>query len=204
MGRPSAPLLSVDKIADAAVRLIDQGGPFTVQAVARQLHVSAPSLYNHVQGRDHILELVRARLASRAGLAAAEASDWEEAVELFVRAHRRLFAGHPRLIPLLVGQTIRDPGVLQACAHLARVLERAGFARDELLTVISVLDAFALGSALDSAAPAEVWRSDDEDFAALLAETAAPRAEAALDAGIAILLDGLRARLRTDQEPSSD
>ncbi len=85
-----------------------------------------------------------------------------------------------------------------------RRLSAAGFARDELLTVISVLDAFALGSALDSAAPAEVWHSDDEDFAALLAETAAPRAEAALDAGIAILLDGLRARLRTDQEPISD
>ncbi len=199
MGRPSAPLLSVEKIANAAVRLIDKGDPFTVSAVARELNVSAPSLYDHVQGRDHILELVRAELARRAGLAAGDGAGWEEAVESFVRAHRRLFAGHPRLIPLLVGQTIRDPGVLEAYGHLARVLSGAGFPRQELLTVISVLDAFALGSAIDAAAPADVWSSDDDDFAALVAESAnaAPRAEAALDLGIAILLDGLRARLRS-------
>jgi hypothetical protein len=63
-----------------------------------------------------------------------------------------------------------------------------------------VLDSYALGSALDLAAPDEVWRVGDGDTPALdAALRAAPqgraRADAAFDLGLDALLTGMHARL---------
>ena len=65
MARPHRPVLTAEIIADAAIELIDSGEPFGVNALARALGVKPPSLYNHVQGLEAIIELVRGRLADR-------------------------------------------------------------------------------------------------------------------------------------------
>ena len=62
MPRPRTPLLSTDRIADAAMELVDDGAPFGVNAIARRLGVTPSSLYNHVRGRDEIVELMSGRL----------------------------------------------------------------------------------------------------------------------------------------------
>jgi len=70
----------------------------------------------------------------------------------------------------------------------------------EVVLWIGVLDAYALGSALDLVAPDEVWRVEREDLPALRAAIgAAPtgrlRADEAFDLGLGALLAGLRQRL---------
>ena len=52
MGRPRTPLLSADRIADAALELVNTTGGFTMPALAARLGVRPSSLYNHVAGRD--------------------------------------------------------------------------------------------------------------------------------------------------------
>ena len=61
MGRPPKPLLSTDRIASAAMELVSATGGFTMPNLARKLQVSPSSLYNHVTGRDQIVELLRER-----------------------------------------------------------------------------------------------------------------------------------------------
>ena len=59
MGRPPVPLLSTDRIASAAMDLVESTGGFTIPELARRLEVSPSSLYNHVSGRAQVVELLR-------------------------------------------------------------------------------------------------------------------------------------------------
>ena len=109
MPRPKTRLLSTELIADAAIELVDSGEPFGVNALARRLGVTPSSLYNHVDGKDAIVELMRGRLSERY-LVAAKEGDWADVVVGTVRTLHRLYADHPLIVPLLVGKTITVKG----------------------------------------------------------------------------------------------
>jgi AcrR family transcriptional regulator len=198
VARPKTPLLSAERIADAAMDLVDAGEPFGVNAIARRLGVTPSSLYNHVAGRDEIIELMRGRLVERY-TPDGRSSSWDEVVADMMRAQRRMYAEHPFLVPLIVGKTITEPGVLASYDRLAVALAGAGFPDDEVVVVISILDAFAIGFGLDLAAPDEVWQPDDEQSPTARAIAAGPRGEARSDRafglGLELLLDALRLRL---------
>ena len=70
-----------------------------------------------------------------------------------------------------------------------------------------MLDNFVLGSALDAAAPDEVWRSHPANTPALTAALSASptgkqRADAAFLLGTDALVTGMRARLRNAPDPT--
>ncbi|MET4156773.1 TetR/AcrR family transcriptional regulator C-terminal domain-containing protein [Agromyces sp. PvR057] len=198
MARPKVPLLSVDRIADAALELVDSGAPFGVNALARKLGVTPSSLYNHVDGRDGIIELMRGRFAAEAG-AQLHDGPWDEIVAETLRAQRRMYARHPNLVPLIVGKTITDPFVIASYDHLASTLVAAGFPDDEVLGVIALLDAFAIGFGLDLASPHDIWQPDGETqtLGRLIAD--APhgdeRSDRAFELGLDLLVESLRGRL---------
>jgi AcrR family transcriptional regulator len=191
-------MLSADRIADAAMDLVESGDAFGVNAIARRLGVTASSLYNHVSGRDEIIELMRGRLVERY-TPQGGASSWDEVVADTMRSQRRMYAEHPFLVPLIVGKTITEPGVLASYDRLAVALAGAGFPDDEVVVVISMLDAFAIGFGLDLAAPDDVWQPDDETSPLARAIAAGPRgvprSDRAFELGLDLLLDALRLRL---------
>ncbi|MFF1571123.1 TetR/AcrR family transcriptional regulator [Leifsonia sp. NPDC058292] len=199
MPRPSSPILNPERIADAAIDLVDAGKPFGVNAVARALGVTPSSLYNHVEGKDAIVELMRGRLAERAAIVVPDGLSWDAVVEYVVREQRAMFAAHPLVLPLLVGKPVTDAGVLGYYDALAAALLSAGFADEDVLVVIAVLDAFALGSGLDLSAPNEVWRAAPNTALGRLVakgEAGAERSDRAFDLGVELLLASLRARAR--------
>lgn len=198
MPRPSSPILSADGIADAAIALVDAGKAFGVNALARELGVTPSSLYNHVEGRDAIVELMRGRLAVRAAISVPEGLAWDAVVAYVVRSQRAMFAEHPLVLPLLVGKPVTDVTVLGYYEALAEALLSAGFPDDEVLVIVAVLDAFALGSGLDLSAPPEVWQAEPGSALGRLVAGGEPgqvRADRAFDLGVDLLLASLRARL---------
>lgn len=197
MGRPPTPLLSTDRIAAAAMELVSATGGFTIPELARKLQVSPSSLYNHVSGRDQIVELLRERAMSEVTLPE-DSPDrpWADVVADILRSYRRSFARYPRLIPLLTAYPVNSSHAIQMYNVLAATLKRAGFDATDMLRVITVMDCFVLGSALDVAAPEEPWHSGDEvgaEFAAALATGVGKedRADDAFEFGLAVLLRGL-------------
>ena len=205
MPRPTSPILSADRIADAAIDLVDAGKPFGVNALARQLGVTPSSLYNHVEGRDAIVELMRGRLAVRSAIEVPDGLAWHEVVEYVVRAQRSMFAEHPLVLPLLVGKPVTDVTVLGYYEALAEALLSAGFPDDDVLVIVAVLDAFALGSGLDLSAPPEVWKADPGSALGRLVaggERGSIRADRAFHLGVELLLTSLRARLAEMAEPA--
>lgn len=198
MARPKVPLLSEQRIADAAIELVDSGEGFGVNALARRLGVTPSSLYNHVDGRDGIIELMRGRLGERY-LPEPPTGAWDEVVVNTLRGMRTLYAEHPAVVPLLVGKTITDDTVIGAYDALATALLEGGFPDDEVLAVVAVLDSFALGFGLDLASPDEIWQPQGEtrSLGRLVAdaERGTPRSDRAFELGLELLVDSLRLRL---------
>lgn len=197
MARPRKPLLSTQLIADAAMELIESGARFGVNALARRLGVNPSSLYHHVAGREEIIELVRGRLAEKYTLAGQDES-WLDFVEVAVRQQRHMYAEHPLLIPLIVKTTITDAATIHWYDTLATRLAAAGIPEDELLAIVAVVDALAIGFGLDLAGPDVVWQPETETETLARAVAAAPhgheRADQAFEIGLSMLLTGLRTR----------
>lgn len=202
MVRPKVPVLSKDVIADAAVELIDSGAGFGVNALARKLGVTPSSLYNHVEGRDAIIELVRGRLGRRY-LPREPQGTWDEVVVQIMRGIRRLCAAHPAAVVLISGKTITDDAVIGTYDDLATALVDGGFPEAEILPIVAVLDAFSLGFGLDLASPDEIWqpRGETRNLGRLVesAELGGPRSDHAFELGLGLLIDSLRLRLERVQ-----
>lgn len=197
MGRPPVPLLSMDLIATAALDLVNTTGGFTIPELARRLKVSPSSLYNHVSGREQIVELLRERAMSDVELPDISGDrPWTDVVADIMRSYRRSYARYPRLIPLLTAHAVNSSHAFTMYNALATTLSWAGFDAADTLRIITMFDCFVLGSALDLAAPDEPWESAAEvgpELAAALA-TGAPkpaRADDAFEYGLAVLLRGL-------------
>ncbi len=200
MSRPSTPLLSPVIIGEAGLALSAAGEPFGVNAIARRLGVRPSSLYNHVDGMDGIVELMRGRLVEDYRVEP-QGESWDEYLLALLREQRRMYADHPQLVPLLVGKTITHPAVIAAYDDVATVLVDGGFPEGDVLSVIGVLDAFAIGFGLDLASPDEVWRPEEETrtLGRILenGERGATRSDRAFELGARLLIDSLRARFRS-------
>jgi AcrR family transcriptional regulator len=177
--------------------LVNSTGGFTIPELARRLKVSPSSLYNHVSGRAQVVELLRELAMSEVDLSVADPKQhWTDTVADIMRSYRRNYARYPRLIPLLTGHAVNSSQALTMYNALAATLTRAGFTPADTLRVITLMDCFVLGSALDLAAPVQPWESGAEvgpELADALA-TGGPkpaRADDAFEFGLAVLLRGL-------------
>ncbi|MCW4355445.1 TetR/AcrR family transcriptional regulator C-terminal domain-containing protein [Hoyosella sp. YIM 151337] len=198
MGRPPRRLLTADWIADEALKMVDESGDFTMPGIAGRLKVRPSSLYNHVSGRSEIIELLRARMMAQIDVEQVRerAAEWPELVLGIAREYRRSYAQHPRLIPLLTATTVQTEVAFGMYNALADAFTDAGFAPAEVLHAITSVDSYVLGSALDVAAPEEVWATPPEAGEAMRAAVSAAgtmigRADAAFEFGLQALVRGL-------------
>ncbi|SLK15557.1 TetR/AcrR family transcriptional regulator [Arthrobacter sp. P2b] len=198
MPRPRSPLLSVDAIVGAALSLVDATGDFSFPKVARELGVSQASLYNYIDNREHIIELMRGRVFSARDPLDTQYLPWDEALRILAHKYRDCLVDHPRLVPLLVTQTVQDLGVMRIYEDMAIVLGKAGLATPAIVPAITALDYLVLGSALELTAPDVVWSPPPGQFPALsgaIADLGSPaeRSDTAFSFGLETLLAGIRA-----------
>lgn len=194
MGRPGKALLSREVIARAALDLVDEHGPagLTMRALAERLGVKAASLYNHVAGKDELLdalaELVNAEIdhgplrpgaGGRSGDAGAAASeqDWRAGVAEYARGYRRVFLRHPNTIALLARRRVEAERQLLGYDALLAALRRAGLDPADAAEAAAALDYLVLGAALETftegfARPAEEYRRQYPDLAEALSASA--------------------------------
>lgn len=193
--RPATPKLSVDKITRAALALVDARGEFTLGEVAAALSVRPSSLYNHIAGKTEIIEAMRALIFAETP-PAPTLPTWHETLRALLRRYRDAFARHPRLIPMLTAHTVSSPDVVHMYDDIATVLHTAGIPPTQLLDVITVLDSFVIGSALDIAAPDQVWDPTQARNPILVTAIEAagqgrPRADRAFELGLDLILSAV-------------
>jgi TetR/AcrR family transcriptional regulator, tetracycline repressor protein len=198
-GRPLKPLITREATAAHAITIIDREGldALSVQAVARAMGVTAPSLYYHFKDKDELLALVAFELLKQMGEGAHLDAPWEERIiELSVNT-RRVILRHASAAPLLLRFF---PRKLMLGAY-ERTLKDCPYPRQAHTAVLEAVEKLTYGSSLFGAAAAThhipVMPTFDAERFPLLA--------AALDAGpkddevlfietLQALLDGFRKR----------
>nr|WP_206444416.1 TetR/AcrR family transcriptional regulator C-terminal domain-containing protein [Nocardioides sp. KC13] len=194
-------MLDRGRIGATALELVDETGDFTLPELARRLGVQTASLYHHVQGRAGVIELLREQVSAEMDTSALDLGPWDVAVSAFFRSYRAVFAAHPRVVPLLTTTTIRSPQVLAAYDRMVVLLEKIGFPVDHAMEVLTAVESFVIGSALDLAAPDVMWEIPEGVEVPRLADAlasqhdAAHRAEAAFELGLRMMLAGVAAEI---------
>lgn len=202
--------LNQERIVLAALRLIDERGlgALSMRRLGAELGVEAMSLYNHLPGKEAILDGVRALLLEEAVAAeapSATGSDWRDALVHTARALRRLWRVHPRAFPLFSGGVERAYMVGRELSEssLAR-LTGAGFGPRDAIAAYRSVVRYALGFCLvDGAGQGQPHALSEEEqrslaqgsplLAQLIEEIAADSGEVLFERGLAALLDGLGA-----------
>lgn len=122
---------------------------------------------------------------------------WDLAIAGFFRSYRAVFAAHPRVVPLLTTATIRAPEVIEAYDRMVTRLTEGGIPTGRAIEILTVLEDFVIGSALDLA-PEVMWEIPDGVDAPHLAaaveaqDSAVGRAERSFEVGLRMFLDGVR------------
>lgn len=150
-GRPpkGTPGLTRSAILDAAVAVIDaEGVPnVSMRTVARRLGVDAKSLYNHVDGKDGLLDAVAEHVLAGFALPTPTGSLGDDLLA-FARGFRRATLRHPRAAALVLTRQVGSPVGLAPTAAVLSVLRSAGFGPAESVHLLRSLLALTVGALL--------------------------------------------------------
>ncbi|GAB2991439.1 TetR/AcrR family transcriptional regulator [Saccharothrix stipae] len=148
--------LSLDAIVGAAVEVADAEGlaGLSMRKVAERLGFTTMSLYRHVPGRDHLVNLMRD--AVHGDPPPAEGSGWRSKLEAFARRSWELREQHPWLAEL-PGRYVPGPNALAHYEHALSILADTGLTPAEVVAAVGLVGRFvdAEASALVEAARAE-------------------------------------------------
>ncbi|WP_314172640.1 TetR/AcrR family transcriptional regulator [Streptomyces winkii] len=108
MPRPKSPLLSRERIRDAALELIDAEGigSLSMRNLALRLDVRAASLYSHYPNKDAVLDAVANLLTRQVDTSAFERG-WRAGLETWGRSYHAALSGHPNAAPVVAAGTGR-------------------------------------------------------------------------------------------------
>jgi AcrR family transcriptional regulator len=204
--------LSRARILTAALELVDMDGleALTMRRLADQLKVDPMSLYNHVNGKDALLDGLAEVLWAEVKLTDS-AAGWKETLRSLATALRQLAHAHPHAYGLLFGRGfLPGPSLLSIGAAL-KVLEGAGLNREQAAEMIRTLMSYAVGYAmLELSAPppsgetrleqiVSLTRALPQDTPVHLVEVARLICDCDMDyqfkLGLDLILTGLEARL---------
>ncbi|MFD2468838.1 TetR/AcrR family transcriptional regulator [Amycolatopsis silviterrae] len=200
------------RLQTAALALVDAAGldGLTMRSLATELGTGPMTIYNYVDGRDGLEQLVTEAVMAEATWPD-PSEDWRDDVRAVAEGMWRAVRAHPHAIPLILTRRSFDLPTLRPAEALVRALARSGRSGTELLVAFRTVSAFVTGSAqAELAGPlsrdADVTETtdriedlDEAEFAGLLevakaAATSDPEAEFA--AGMHIVLAGLQEKTR--------
>ena len=140
--------LSRERVLRAAVVLADADGieSLTMRRLGQDLGVEAMSLYNHVAGKDDILDGIADLVFSEIGLPLALA-DWKTAMRLRAISAREALVRHPWASSLMQSRTKPGPATLRHHDSVIGRLRDARFTVDMTAHAFSVMDSYIYGFA---------------------------------------------------------
>jgi AcrR family transcriptional regulator len=145
------PGLTPTRVVDAAAVLADRDGfgPLTLAAVAAELGVRLPSLYNHVQGLDDLRRALALRACAALHDVLAEAiggRSGDEALRSAALAYRRWAREHPGLYAAAQrapnnGDVEHEEAAAKVVETLVAALRSRAMTRDQSVHMVRVLRA---------------------------------------------------------------
>lgn len=112
------------------------------------LGVKAMSLYNHVEGKDDILDGIVELLWGEVRVEPATADDWQSAVRSVAHALRDCVHRHPHAAPLLMSRQVLPENALRTCDSLLRMLRDGGVPDEYAAPLLRTVVGYGFGYAL--------------------------------------------------------
>lgn len=143
------PPLSTEKVLMTALRMADKKGieALSMRNLGQALKVEAMSIYNHVSGKEQLLdglvELVVAELEPPA-----VGAEWRDAMRARALTAHRVLMRHPWATMLLVSRINIGPNMLRYIDRTVGCLREAGFSWAMADHAWNTLDAFTYGFTL--------------------------------------------------------
>jgi AcrR family transcriptional regulator len=155
-GRPpkGTAQLSRDGIVEATLKVIDADGiaAVSMRSVARTLGVDAKSLYNHVDGKDGLLDAVAEHLLG--GIALPDLTgDFATDLRAVADAFRARALLHPEAVTLVITRQVSSLAALAPVEAMLAVLRGAGCPVGEAVQLLRLLVAALVGILLRGSGP---------------------------------------------------
>jgi len=205
---PRTARFALGQIQQQALAIVDRDGlsALTMRSLAAALGTGPMTLYNYLDGRGGLEELVVDAVAALVP-ETEPGDDWADDVRRSATALWSTVRRHPGAIPLVLTRRTSTPASLAPAEALAEALARSGRTGFELLVAFRAVMGFVmgiaqaelvgpLGSATDAAAAADRVRAvagERNPTLAALAGVAGHDPRREFDAGLDLVLAGLRA-----------
>jgi AcrR family transcriptional regulator len=199
-GRLSRPV-----VLSAALAWVDTSGlaDLSMRKLGTRLGVEAMSLYNHVGGKEDLLDGIVELLWAEVEAEIAAPADWPDAVRSMANGMRTVVHRHPAAAPLLVSRNLLPEPALRVFAIQLDRLRRGGRSAERSAEAVRTVVSYALGYAITesdclSATPAGPCAArTDTQLPGELADVAAMMAQCDLDvqfrSGLELIIKGMRA-----------
>ncbi len=137
--------LTRQRVLEAAVDVVDREGfdALSMRRLAAELDVQAMSLYNHVAGRDALLDgIIEVVLA---GVAAEPGADWKDSLRALASGFREVSRRHPRVVRVFANRTLASPAWARSVEDTLAALRSGGFGAEEAVNAYRVFWAYLSG-----------------------------------------------------------
>lgn len=149
--------LGLEKIASAAIELIDEGGEanLTMRRLAERLDTAPMTIYWYVANRDELLAVVRDAALAPVLDALDDSHGWQATLRSMAQAMRTdLVDLRPRLVPLVASSGFAPgPNVLNMIERVLRALLEDGFSTVEATWAFQMVANVAIGLDAEVRAP---------------------------------------------------
>jgi AcrR family transcriptional regulator len=142
--------LTEDEILDAALGLLDEGGPeaASVRGIAARVGVAPNAVYTYFTGKAAVMKALVERLLGEVDhdVFADPSRPWRDRVEALALDLRAHLSAHPGAVGLMIGGPMDGPHALALNEHLLEVLAAAGLDRTEAARASYLLIVYVFGS----------------------------------------------------------
>ena len=150
---PARPVLSRERVLDAAIALADAQGieAVTMRRLADAVGAKPMSLYHHLANKEEVVDGMVDVVFAEIELPT-PALGWKEAARLRARSARRVLIAHPWAVPLLESRRSPGPATLRHHDAVIGAYRENGFDIAMAAHAVSVVDAYVYGFVLTEAA----------------------------------------------------
>ena len=147
---PTRAPLTREQVLRAALAFIDEFGldALSMHKLGARLGVKAMSLYNHVDGKNGLLDGLVELLWSDMRPAPPPSADWRQWLRAAAIAIRETMRSHPAAAPLVMSRPVLPLSALRVTKAQLDALQEAGFSRARAVEVIRAVLSYAFGYAL--------------------------------------------------------
>ncbi|MGH9118959.1 MAG: TetR/AcrR family transcriptional regulator C-terminal domain-containing protein [Acidimicrobiales bacterium] len=147
---PDSPTrLTRRRVLDATLAFVDEHGleALTMRKLGAALGVEGTALYNHVEGKDGLLDGLVELLWSEALAAADTTGSWQDVLRSAAAGLRDVVRRHPQAAPLICRRSLMPVEALELYAACIAPMEHAGFDRNAAAQAVCAVLGHAFGYA---------------------------------------------------------